>query len=146
MNREEEIEESLHKVKQLKACGCYSNINKLALVWTFYSQWFEYLKIWTPPALRSLAVFLWYQFKCQGSLSSIAYNSITALSSYIIPASQPWATEHWSVQHSPPREQKCVSYQWLLDQVSWWDASGTKNHLRRHKYKNLGATETKVLW
>ena len=67
---EKRREKNLHKVKQLKACGRHSNTNKLPLVWTFYCQWFEYLKIWTPLALWSLAVFLlWSQFKCQGSLS-----------------------------------------------------------------------------
>ena len=74
---EKRREKNLHKVKQLKACGRPSNTNKLPLVWTFYCQWFEYLKNLNTLALWSLAVFLlWSQFKCQGSLSSIADNSI----------------------------------------------------------------------
>ena len=106
---EKRREKNLHKVKQLKACGRPSNTNKLPLVWTFYCQWFEYLKIWTP----------WPCDHWQCSSSGLSSNAkvpwapLPTIPSYIITRI---STEHWSVQHIPVQE--FVSYLWLLDQVS----------------------------
>ena len=132
MNREEEIEEESSQgettegpwvpLKYQQVSSCLNFLKPI--IWIS-----EDLNRVNTLALRSLAMFLlWYQFKCQGSLSSIAYNSISAI--------PPWpvflhnnphlGTETQSIdlssilQPAETQREKFVSYQWLLDQVSWF--------------------------